>query len=83
MKDDDDPGKFDLESIGQQMTLSPDVAGVVIGFDGSFDFWKLLRAASYVHNQEPGAEPLQRSPILKLSFLPSFNQIFHRARQRN
>ena len=63
------------------MTLSPDVAGVVIGFDGSFDFWKLLRAASYVHNQEPGAEPLQRSPILKLSFLPpNFPSC---ARQRN
>lgn len=65
------------------MTLSPDVAGVVIGFDGSFDFWKLLRAASYVHNQEPGAEPLQRSLILKLSLLPPFNPIFHRVCQRN
>ena len=48
MKDDDDPGKFDLESIGQQMTLSPDVAGVVIAFDGSFDFWKL----SIIRSQE-------------------------------
>ena len=65
------------------MTLSPDVAGVVIGFDGSFDFWKLLRAASYVHNQEPGAEPLQRSLILKFSSLLPFNQISNRARQRN
>jgi len=31
--------------------LNPNVSAVVIGFDGGFNFWKLMFAASYVHDE--------------------------------
>ena len=31
--------------------LNSNVSAVVIGFDGGFNFWKLMFAASYVHDE--------------------------------
>ena len=40
--------------LSAESLLVPEVAAVLVGFDGNFQYWNLLLAASYLANKEVG-----------------------------
>ena len=50
--------------LSAERVLVPEVAAVLVGFDGSFQYWNLLLAASYLADKEVGGLLQMQSYLL-------------------